>query len=166
MHKERRAYTKSTSSQMLTAFTLIEVMISVVIISTVIMALLTMKGNNTHIFSSFKEKSKINQYASFFISNSSYGIESDSVKLDDLVSEFDVESDLRRELKDIKVDVIYQMIDQIDMSEFEESEEEEDLSNTIDEEEKQVNSSLIIEIGKTILKVNNTSVALLRIQVQ
>ena len=44
--------------------------------------------------------------------------------LDDLVSDFDVESDLRRELKKVKVDLIYQMVEQIDMSEFEESDEE------------------------------------------
>ena len=147
------------------AFTLIEVMIAVVIISTVIMALLTMSGNNTHTFSSFKDKTKVNQFASFFIANPDYGFESETLFLDDLVSSFDVESDLRRELKKVKAALSYQMVEQIDMSEYDESDEEETTQED-NEEDKKVNSSLIIEIGRTILKVNNTSVALLRIQVQ
>ncbi|MEA2100519.1 MAG: prepilin-type N-terminal cleavage/methylation domain-containing protein [Campylobacterota bacterium] len=150
------------------AFTLIEVMVAVVIISTVIMALLTMSGNNTHLFSSFKNQIKINQYASFFISNTDYGLENEDVTLDKLVSEFDLETDLRRELKSIKVDVNYQVIEQIDMSEFEESDDEieEKYDDSMEEEEENVNSSLIIEIGKTVLRVHDSSVSLLRIQVQ
>ena len=151
------------------AFTLIEVMISVLIVSTVIMALITMNGNNTHIFSSFKKQTQINQYTSFFISNKEYGFEDDSVDLDDLVSEFDVEDELRKELKEIKVDIIYQIIDEIDMSDFEENEDdsEEDMQEYETEEEtKEVTSSLIIEIGKTVLKVKDSSTSLLRIKVQ
>ena len=145
------------------AFTLIEVMIAVVIISTVIMALLTMSGNNTHIFSSFKEKTKINQYASFFIANSEYGYERKTIFLDNLVSDFDVESDLRRMLKKVKVALTYQIVEQIDMSGFQESDEEEPQEQ---EEDKQVNSSLIIEIGRTTLKIDKSSVSLLRIKAQ
>ena len=147
-------------------FTLIEVMIAVVIISTVIMALLTMSGNNTHIFSSFKDKTKINQYASFFIANSEYGYEKKTIFLDNLVSDFDVESDLRRELKRVKVALTYQIVEQVDMSEFQESDEEEEIQEQEEEEDKQVNSSLIIEIGRTTLKIDKSSVSLLRIQVQ
>jgi len=149
-------------------FTLIEVMVSVMIISTVIMALLTMSGNNTHIFSSFKRQAKVNQYASFFISNKEYGFENDSLDLDDLVSEFDVEDELRKELKELKVEVIYQIVDEIDMSDFEESEDEEEEEEIVyeDEKPKEVTSSLIIEIGRTTLKVKDSSVSLLRIKVQ
>ena len=148
------------------AFTLIEVMVSVVIISTVILALLTMGGNNTHLFLSFKEQSKINQYASFFISNPDYGLEDDSVMMDDLLSEFDVEDELRRELKEIKVELLYRIIEQIDLSEYEDSEEENEDSEISEDEIKDTNSSLIIEIGKTTLKLKDSSTALLRIQVQ
>jgi len=150
-------------------FTLIEVMIAVVIISTVIMALLTMNGNNTHIFSSFKEQAKINQYASFFISNTQYGLEDDSVVMDDLLSEFDVESDLRRELKEIKVELVYKIVEQIDLSEYEEDESEADENSDIasdEEQSKDTNSTLIVEIGKTTLKLNDTATSLLRIQIQ
>jgi len=147
------------------AFTLIEVMIAVVIISTVIMALITMSGNNTHIFSTFKNKTEVNQYASFFISNPDYGYENEKVYLDDLLGEFDVESDLRRELKSTQVELNYKEVDRIDMSEFDESEQEEE---NLDEQgqEKEVASALIIEIGRTTLKTEDSSVSLLRIQVQ
>jgi len=151
------------------AFTLIEVMVAVVIISTVILALLTMNGNNTHLFSSFKQQAKINQYASFFISNAEYGLEDDSVVMDDLVSEFDVESDLRRELKEIKVELKYQIVEQIDLSEYEEDDSESDENpdmNEDEEESKDTNSSMIIEIGKTTLRLNDSGVSLLRIQIQ
>ena len=153
------------------AFTLIEVMISVLIISTVIMALITMSGNNTHIFSSFKKQVQVNQYVSFFISKKDYGFENDSVDLDDLVSEFDVEDELRKKLKELKVEVLYQIVDEIDMSDFEESEEDEDTQEelpdeTSDEEDKQVSSNLVIEIGRTTLKVKDSSASLLRIKVQ
>jgi len=152
------------------AFTLIEVMVSVVIISTVILALLTMGGNNTHLFSSFKEQSKINQYASFFISNPTYGLEDDSVVMDDLLSEFNVEDDLRRELKEIKVELLYKIVEQIDLSEYEDSDDEAqegeyDEENSEDES-KDTNSTLIIEIGRTTLKLQDSSTALLRIQIQ
>jgi len=149
------------------AFTLIEVMIAVLIISTVIMALITMSGNNTHLFSTFKNQKHINQYASFFIANDKYGLENEDVTLDKLVDEFDLETDLRRELKTKKVSVNYQVIDEIDMSEFEEKDEE-DLDDYVDNdsEDENVNSSLIIEIGKTVLRVKDSSVSLLRIQIK
>jgi len=149
------------------AFTLIEVMIAVLIISTVIMALITMSGNNTHLFSTFKNQKQINQYASFFIANNKYGLENEDVTLDKLVDEFDLETNLRRELKTKKVAVNYQIIDEIDMSEFEEKDEE-DLDDYVDNnsEDENVNSSLIIEIGKTVLRVKDSSVSLLRIQIK
>ncbi len=146
------------------AFTLIEVMIAVVIISTVIMALITMNGNNKYTFSLYKDKTKINQYASFFIANPDYGFEDKRLHLDDLLSEFDVETDLRRNLKNIKVELKYQEMERIDMSEFDEDEQQEQ-DDADNQEAKGVNSQLIIEIGKTTLNIDGTSISLLRIQV-
>ncbi|MEA3228667.1 MAG: prepilin-type N-terminal cleavage/methylation domain-containing protein, partial [Campylobacterota bacterium] len=88
---------KNSSSK--EGFTLIEVMIAVVIISTVIMALLEMFANNIHIFSTLTKKTQINQYSSFFISNPDVGLEDeDALTLYDLIDDFDIEDDLRREL--------------------------------------------------------------------
>ena len=137
-------------------FTLIEVMVAVMIISVVIMALLQMYANSNHIFSVFKEKTKTNQYSSFFISNQAYGLENKSIHMDELVSDFKVEDDLRRNLKDMKAEVLYQVVGQIDMSE----------SDDATEEGSDTSSNMILELGKTILKVDNSSNALLRIRIQ
>lgn len=144
------------------AFTLIEVLVSVVIISTVIMALLTMNGNTKHLFSSFKNQTDINQYGSFFISNETYGFSKDEgVTLDKLLNDFNVDEELRKKLKNEKVDILYTISDKIDMGEFEDDKESENY-----DKEKEVNSNLIIEIGKTTIKTKISSISLVRIKVE
>ena len=133
------------------AFTLIEVMVAVLIISVVIMALLEMQGNSAHMFSRFSSQLKINQYASFFISNEKYGFEKESVNLDDLLSDFKLEDDLRRDLKNIKVKLVYEKSEQLDMSES---------------DDENVSSGMIFEIGRTILNINDSSTALVRFRIQ
>lgn len=147
----RKAHSKSTSSQMLTAFTLIEVMVAVLIISVVIMALLQMKGNSSHIFLELKKRVEINQYSTFIIANDNYGFEKDVTSLDKILDEFDLSNDLRRELKRVKVEVIYQELKQIDISEY---------------SDVNISSSVIFEMGKTILKTDKSSVSLLRFRLQ
>jgi len=145
------------------AFTLIEVMVAVVIISVVIMAFIKLFANNSHIFSTLDEKSKNNQYLSFLISPSDYGLENKEIVLYDLVQEFDLEDALRRDLKNIKVKLVYQELETIDMGEYESISESE-----IQEENKEekIASSMVFEIGKTVLKIQNTSVSMLRIRAQ
>jgi len=132
-------------------FTLLEVMVAVLIISVVIMALLEMKGHSAHIFSSLAHKLEINQYLSFLTSNDDYGFEKDSITADKLLSDFDVERDLRQALKKVKVDLVYQELDSIDLSE----QDDENLSSTI-----------VFEIGKSVLKTDSSSVSLPRIRLQ
>lgn len=143
-------------------FTLIEVMISVVIISVVILALLEMFANNTHIFSTLTQKSKINSYVSLFIANPDYGLEDKKISLDDLVSDFTLESDLRRKLKETKAEIIYQELDTIDMREY----EEEDSTEISENENAGTESGFIFEIGKSSIKINDSSASLLRIKIQ
>jgi len=133
------------------AFTLMEVMVAVMIISVVIMALVEMQGNNSYMFSKFNKQLKTAQYASFFISNKDYGFEKKNIDLDDLLSDFRIEDDLRRELKEIKVKVVYEKIDIIDFSES---------------DEEEVSSGMIFEIGKTILQVKDSSNSLIRFRIQ
>lgn len=140
------------------AFTLIEVLVSVMIISVVIMALIQMNANNTHIFSSLKQQTKTNQYASFLIANEEYGFENKSVVINDLLSEFDLQNDLRRELKNIKAEIIYQELQLIDMSEKD--------STLETAEDSEVPQNLILEMGKSIFKTEDSSTALLRIRIQ
>jgi len=143
------------------AFTLIEVMVAVVIISVVIMALIKLFANNSHIFSTLDNKSQSNQYLSFLISPSDYGLENKESTLYDLVKEFDIEDDLRRELKNIKVKLLYQELDTIDVGEY-----EADVESQEEQTEEKASSSMVFEVGKTILKINNSSVSMLRIKQQ
>ena len=136
------------------AFTLIEVMVAVMIISVVIMALIQMYANNTHIFSSLKKQTKTNHYASLLIANDDYGFHDKNIRLNDLVKDFDLQLDLRRALKEIKVKIIYQELETIDLSEQE--------SDT----QSEASSNLGLEIGKSILQVDDTSTALMRFRIR
>ena len=131
------------------AFTLIEVMVSVMIISVVIMALLKMKSNSSHILSSLKQQMGTTQYISLLIANKDYGYEDKSIRLDALIKEFDVDDKLRRKLKDKKAKVIYNEIETIDLSE--------------DENES---LSMILEIGESLVKTENFSTKIYRIRLQ
>ena len=144
-------------------FTLIEVMVAVLIISVVIATLMQMRGNSTHIFLELDKKSKINQFSSFFIANNKYGFENKNTSLDELISDYVVEDDLGRELRNTKVNVIYQKIDTIDMSEFGmgASSDSEDDENT-----NTATSTMVFEIGKSILKTKDSSSAILRLRLQ
>ena len=126
-----------------------EVMVCVMIISIVIMSLLQMQGNTNHIYSKLEDSSKINQYISLLISNNDYGFEKKSISLNDLISEFKVEDNLRRELKTIKVKLNYEELKSIDMSESEDG-----------------SSTMVFELGKSMLKVDGASASLMRFSLQ
>jgi len=137
------------------AFTLIEVMVAVLIVSVVIMALLQMRGNSTHMFLNIGKKSKISQYSSFLISNSDYGFDNKIVSLDKLLDDFELENDLRRRVKQSRVELIYQKLETLDMSD-----------NDDGDAKEAVNSNLVFEVGKTILKTDTSSTGLFRLRVQ
>ena len=131
------------------AFTLIEVMVSVMIISVVIMALLEMKSNSSHIFSLLKKQIDTTQYISLLIANKDYGYEDKSIRLDALIKEFDVDDNLRRKLKNMKAKVIYNEIETIDLS-----------------EDANGSSSMLLEIGESLVKTDKFSTKIYRIRLQ
>jgi len=131
-------------------FTLIEVMVAVMIISVVVAALLQLQSNNTKSFVHLQKLQKNLQYVSL-LQGSKYGLENDSLTLDRTVARFDLDDDLRRELKSIKAEVIYQRLESIDIKEFDDSLGEED------------QSPLVVEIGRTILKLPDGSASAIRI---
>ncbi|MFK5937056.1 MAG: prepilin-type N-terminal cleavage/methylation domain-containing protein [Sulfurimonas sp.] len=136
------------------AFTLIEVMVSVMIISVVIMALLQMNANNTHIFGITKKHLNTNQYISLLIGNKDYGFENKNIYLDDLTRDFELENDLRRALKQTKVAIVYQELESIDLSE--------DMNDT----EGSNGSGLVLEIGKSVLKAKDDSSGVMRLRIK
>lgn len=138
------------------AFTLIEVMVAVMIISVVIMALIQMFANNTHLFLSFQKQTKINQYSSFLIANETYGYENKSISMDELVHDFDLRDEVRRELKDMKVKLIYAELERVDLSE----------SKNVESQETKETPDVVLELGKTILQKEDSSSSLLRFRLQ
>lgn len=136
------------------AFTLIEVMVSVMIISVVIMALIQMNANNTYLFSTTKKQLKTKQYLSLLIGNKEYGFENKNIYLDDLLRDFEVEDDLRRKLKSKKYEIIYQELESIDLSE--------DKNDTEDSN----NANIVLEIGKSVLKSKDDSSSMMRLRIK
>ena len=132
------------------AFTLIEVMVAVMIISVVILAMVQMYSNNSFLFDSYKKHAKISQYSSFLIANKEYGYEEKRVTLYDLLNEFDMENDLRRRLKQQKVELDYKVLKNIDLS----------------EESNESTPQMSLEIGESLLRMNKNSVALMRLQLR
>ena len=145
------------------AFTLIEVMVAVMIVSVVIAALIQMRGDTSNKFIGIKKMMQTNQYNSFLLSQSDkYGFEESNINLYRLVDDFDLESDLRRRLKSIKLKVDYKELDTIDTAEFDDS-----AKPSEDGEEVQTDTTgIVFEIGKSILKSDNFSTNLMRVRIQ
>ncbi len=139
-------------------FTLIEVMVAVMIISVVIAALLQLQANNTHIFLRLQKMEKAQQYLSL-LSESKYGLENDTLTLDRLIERFDVDDELRRELKNVRAEVVYQRVDTIDLSQIDQNLSE------MQEEETQIQNPMRLEIGRTILRIGDASTQVVRVRI-
>jgi len=141
------------------AFTLIEVMVAVMIVSVVIAALLQMQGSTTTKFFGIKKMMQTNQYNSFLLSlGDKYGFEKSQMDMNRLVENFDLEDNLRRRLKSMRVELNYKEIKSIDTSKFEESSD--------DEKEQSTSTGTVFEIGKTILKTDDFTLQLMRVRIQ
>lgn len=139
-------------------------MVAVMIVSVVIAALLQMRGNTSHKFFGIKEMMQTNQYNSFLLSQGDkYGFEKSSIDMSSLVEDFELESDLRRKLKAIKVKLDYEELDTLDTSEYEETPTDD---NENEDEEITGSSGIIFEIGKTVLESEGFSGSLIRIKIQ
>ena len=137
-------------------FTLIEVMVSVMIISVVVTALLQLQSATTKNFTHLRKIQKSLQYASL-LQGSRYGYENDSLTLDRLLDAFDLDDDLRRELKNIRARVLYQRLETIDTSDLQ--------GDEMETQEQQSEVSLVIEIGRTVLQLPDGSASILRIRI-
>ncbi len=108
------------------AFTLIEVMVAVMIVSVVIAALLKLRGDTNHLFMQIQKSQKQSSVGTFLLWNKDYGLDKSSANLYRLVENFNIDDDLRRELKNTKVEIKYKRIQNIefDMLTFEVGETE------------------------------------------
>ena len=146
---KRYALVCKRQSSLKNAFTLIEVMVSVMIISVVIMALLEMKSNNSFMFASLKKQSDSVQYITLLIENKDYKTQNKKIKLDALIKEFNIDDKLRKKLKNIQANIVYKKIDTIDLSQA-----------------KDTGSSMVLEVSESLLKMDSASVKLYRVKIK
>ena len=136
------------------AFTLLEVMVSVMIVSVVIAALLEMRGNTSNKLFQLNKMTLTNQYNSFLIAvDDKYTKESSHIDMKRLVEEFDLETDLRKKLSAIPLELSYKKIKTIDMSKFQ-------------NEEETFQSQTIFELGETTMQTKNFTNRVIRVQLQ
>jgi len=160
--------TKSSNN----AFTLVEVMVAVMIVSVVVASLLKLFSNNTHMISTLDDRLDASMYATLFIGkidgvSDQFGFENDEYYLSDLVKDFNIDDDLRRKLKEKKAKIIYKVEQQIDAAAMQDaiegSEEAQDEEGNVDD--RQGSNAATIEVGKTVVKLpSNESSSFLRIR--
>lgn len=141
-------------------------MIAVMIVSVVIAALLEIQANTNHKFMQIQKIMQSNQYNSFFLSlRERYGFEQSKSDMRSLLEDFDIESDLRRRLSAMKIEIEYEPLDVIDTSRFMgESAQDEPQEGKIQEGAQ--SAGIVFEIGRTRLISDDASSALLRVRVR
>jgi prepilin-type N-terminal cleavage/methylation domain-containing protein len=92
------------------AFTLIEVMIAVMIVSVVIAALFKLQGDTNHLFSHIQKSQNNRALSTFVLWNRKYSLEKNEQNLYRLVDNFDMDDNLRRELKKVKTEIDYSRV--------------------------------------------------------
>jgi len=147
------------------AFTLVEVLVSVVIISVVIGALLQIFSNNAFTFRSVNTKITETNRVTLLIGNTLYGLEDDKVPLDELLKEFNLEDELRRRLKKVKVEILYTELQSIDFDDAAEA-----IAQDSDEDQGLIQdaaeASSALEIGRTTMIIDHQSSSYVRIKFQ
>jgi len=143
-------------------FTLLEVMIAVMIISLVIGVLLQLYSNNTRLFSSMRGHSELCMRSSLLIGNQDYGYENESVTLDRLVQDFDIDDDLRRKLKKYKTKISYNQVKDLEQ----ESEQLHASVETYDEQNQDGLKETSMEIGRSSFEMDEFQTAYLRLKLR
>ncbi len=124
------------------AFTLIEVMVAVMIVSVVVGAIVSLRGNASNLLMHIKKDEKSLQYASFLPWSKENGLDSARTNLYRLSEGVDMDDDLRRKLKAVPIEIKYRKVRSYDMQDT------------------------TFEIGETKLKSKDFDISLERITLQ
>lgn len=150
-------------------FTLIEVLVAVMIIAVVIGALIQLFATNANTFSSVHEKILHADRTTLLLGNALYGYENKKADLAELVKDFNIDDDLRRLLKNEKVEIIYSEETSIDFGDAAESIAEADSAKTTDNDlvvSETGEAATALEIGRTTFKIGKESSSFLRVRIQ
>ncbi len=143
-------------------FTLVEVMVAVTVISVVIGVLLQLYSSNTTLFSSMRGHSELCMRSSLLIGNTLYGYEDDKTTLAELVSGFEIDDDLRRQLKQYEVQISYFSVKKLDEAQMKTIEEGAEYYGA-DSEALQEHP---MEFGRTSFQMDEFETAYLRLKLQ
>ena len=150
-------------------FTLIEVLVSVMIISVVIAALLQLFSTNSHSFASVQEKIDQTNKTSLLLGSKVYGYEKKKIDLAELVKDFNIDDDLRRKLKKEKVEIIYTEVLSVDFDAAAVALGEAGKEDNPDEEaiiSETSEATNALEVGRTTMKIGAQSSSYLRVKLQ
>lgn len=150
-------------------FTLIEVLVSVMIISVVITSLLQLFSTNAHSFTSVQEKIAQTDKTSLLLGSKVYGYEKKKIDLAELVKDFNIDDDLRRKLKKEKVEIIYTEVLSVDFDAAAASLGEAGKDDNPDNEAVVSETSAAtnaLEVGRTTMKIGQQSSSFLRVKLQ
>lgn len=149
-------------------FTLLEVLVAVMIIAVVIGSLIQLFASNSSTFASIPQKILHANTTSLLLGSEIYGYENAKTDLAELVKDFTIDDDLRRNLKNIKADIVYSEVTTIDFGEAAESIAEETSSQNGDETviKEASEASNALEIGRTTLKINGQTSSFVRVKFQ
>ncbi len=96
-------------------FTLIEVMVAVMIVSVVIGATISLRGDAGNRLVHIKQNEKSLQYATFLLWSKENGVDASKTNLYRLSEGIDMDDTLRRELKAIAIEIQYKKAHSYDM---------------------------------------------------
>lgn len=148
------------------AFTLVEVLIAVVIISIVIAAQLQLFSNNGKLFERMRTKIDNALLLTLILGDDTVGFEDSKLFLDELVKPFNVDDALRQRLKAQNSELFYQEVKRIEAGDVaEQGDDTVSDEEAAQNEEKGQNSAALV-IGKSILRSEGGSSAVLRIELQ
>ncbi len=146
-------------------FTLIEVLVAVLIITVVIAALLQLFSNNTTLLGSLSGRIGLSTQGSLFLGFTDVGFEKKTIKLDELLKEFEPDDELRRRLKELEVEVNYVEIKRIDTADFQD--EIDEMADANDESSSvKETATPSLEIGRTTIEINGVTTSFLRLRLQ
>ena len=149
-------------------FTLLEVLVAVMIIAVVIGSLIQLFASNASTFASVRQKILHTNTTSVLLGNAVYGYEKTKTDLAELVKDFNIDNDLRRQLKNVKVEIVYNEVTSIDFAEAAEGVAELESGENGEENLVQEASDAVtaLEIGRTTMKINDQSSSFLRVKLQ
>lgn len=117
-------------------------MIAVMIVSLVIAALLKLQGNTNHLFNRLQSDQRRSSYATLLLWNPTYGLNKSQGTLYRLVDNFDMDDELRRELKKSKFNIEYKKLQTLEID------------------------NLILEVGKTHFSCENLDIYFNRVHLR